>query len=174
MSEPYVGEIRIFAGNFAPRGWAVCNGQLLAISQNTALFSILGTTYGGNGTSTFGLPNLQNAIPMGNGQGLGLTPRVLGETGGEPSVTLTSNQVGAHNHAFACGAGTKGNNTTVTNQSNADLVLGTNAYSTTTDNTAMSPAMLQPTPASQPHENRQPFLGLTFIIALQGVFPPRN
>ena len=174
MSDQYVGEIRIFAGNFAPSGWALCNGQLLSISQNAALFSLLGTQFGGNGTSNFALPNLQNSVPMHAGNGAGLTPRVVGEVGGEASVTLLSNQVGLHNHVFNCSAGTKGVSATVTNQSNADLSSGTNAYATASDGTVMSPQMLQPTAPSLPHENRQPFLGVTFIIALRGIFPPRN
>jgi microcystin-dependent protein len=174
MSSPFLGEIRIFCGNFNPRGWALCDGQLLSISQNTALFSILGTTYGGNGTSNFALPDFRDRVPMSFGNGPGLTPRVLGETGGEATVTLSSNQVGSHNHTFGCAAGSKGESATVTNQSNSDLVLGVNAYATAADATVMLPNMLQPTPASQPHENRQPYQGVTFIIATQGVFPPRN
>jgi len=169
----YLGEIRVFAGNFAPSGWALCNGQLLSISQNTALFSLLGTTYGGNGTSTFALPNLQNMVPMSFGNGSGLTPRVQGETAGETTVTLTFNQVGAHNHTFGCAAGSKGENATVTNQSNGDLLPGTNVYATAKDSTIMNPGMLKPTP-SGPHENMQPYLGVTFIIALTGVYPARN
>src|SRR6266496_5051174 len=100
MADPFLGEIRIFAGNFAPRGWAVCNGQLLAISQNTALFSLLGTTYGGDGRTTFGLPNLQGRAPMHQGQGPGLTPRTLGEQAGSQTVTLIANEMVSHNHAM--------------------------------------------------------------------------
>ena len=175
MANPFLGEIRIFTGNFAPRGWALCNGQLLSIQQNTALFSLLGTTYGGNGTTNFALPDLRDRVPMDFGNGPGLTPRVLGEVGGEVTVTLQSNQVGSHNHTFGCAAGTKGESTTVTNQSNGDLTPGKNAYATASDGTKMPPTMLQPSAAaSLPHENRQPFQGLNFIIALQGIFPPRN
>lgn len=112
---------------------------------------------------------------MGQGSGPGLTPRFIGKTGGANSVTLLSNQVGSHNHTFGCAAGTKGDSPTVTNQSNADQLLGMNSYATASDSTKMNPNMLQPAAAaSQPHENRQPFLAVTFIIALQGIFPPRN
>ena len=174
MSSQFVAEIKIFAGNFPPKGWAVCNGQIMSIAQNTALFSLLGTQYGGNGQTTFALPNLQGRAPMHQGQGPGLTDRVIGEQGGEETVTLTSQQVGSHNHVFNCSAGTKGSNSTVTNQSNADQTLGVSSYASATDGTAMSPAMIQSLPLSQPHENRQPYLGVTFIIALQGIFPARN
>lgn len=176
MANPYLAEIRIFAGNFAPKGWALCNGQILPISQNTALFSLLGTNYGGNGTSNFGLPNLQGMAPMHWGNGAGLTPRVIGETGGEVAVGLTSNQVGVHQHGWLCGAaGSKGENNTVTGEVNADTATGTfQAYATTSSGPAMSPGLIQPTQASGSHENRQPYQVLNFIIALQGVFPPRS
>lgn len=175
MANPYLGEIRIFAGNFAPKGWALCNGQLLAISSSTALFSILGTQFGGNGTTNFALPNLQGNVPMHQGSGPGLTPRFMGQTGGGATVTLSANQVAAHTHGFTCSSGTKGEVNTVSGNLLADEKTGTiMTYATAPDATQMSPNTLQPTPASQPHENRQPFLGLTFIIAVQGVFPSRN
>jgi microcystin-dependent protein len=175
MADPYLGEIRIFGGNFAPRGWALCNGQIMSITQNTALFSLLGTAYGGNGTSTFGLPNFQGCAPMHWGNGAGLTPRVVGEQDGTPTVTLLSSEVAAHSHGFNCGTGSKGENSTVGNQVPADEKTGgIQTYSTSKDATTMSPAMIAPTPASQPHENMQPFLVLSFIIALQGVYPPRG
>jgi microcystin-dependent protein len=175
MANPYLGEIRIFAGNFAPTGWALCNGQLLSISQNTALFSILGTTYGGDGRSTFALPNFQGNVPMHAGSGAGLTPHVLGETGGVTTVTLLSNQIPSHSHTFNCSSGTKGETNVVTGNLLADEKTGTiTTYATSTDGTRMNPNTLQTTPASQPHDNMQPYLGLTFIIALRGVFPSRN
>ncbi|MBS1858600.1 MAG: phage tail protein [Acidobacteria bacterium] len=175
MANPFVGEIRMFAGNFAPRGWALCNGQLLSIASNSALFSLLGTFYGGNGTSNFALPNLQGMAAMNQGQGPGLTNRVLGETGGVSAVTLLSNQVPAHNHTFNCATGSKGDSSTVAGNFNADEGAGTTAiYATASDGTTMNPLMVQPLPASQPHENMQPYQCLNFIIALQGVYPARS
>ena len=175
MANPYVGEIRMFAGNFAPRNWALCDGQLMAISQNTALFSLLGTQFGGDGRTTFALPNLQGMAPMHQGNGAGLTPRVVGETGGESTVTLLSSQIASHSHAFNCGVGSKGETSTVTSQYNCDEAAGTTPiYATTTDGSVMSPAMLQSPGNSLPHENMQPYQCVTFIIALAGVFPPRS
>src|SRR5436190_24307033 len=121
MSSPFVAEIRIFAGNFAPTGWALCDGQLLAISQNTALFSLLGTQYGGDGKSTFGLPNLQGSAPMHQGSGAGLSQRFVGEQGGTDNVTLIASEVPGHTHGtFGCGAGSKGTNNTPSNEVLAD------------------------------------------------------
>ncbi|MDE3167807.1 MAG: phage tail protein [Acidobacteriota bacterium] len=175
MANPYLAEIRLFAGTFAPKGWALCNGQILSISQNTALFSLLGTTYGGNGISTFALPNLQGMAPMAQGQGPGLTLRVLGEVSGEAQVTLLSSEVPAHTHTYNCASGSKGDSSTVAGQFNADEPAGgTPIYATTSDGTTMNPSMVQPTAASLPHENRQPYQCLNFIIALQGVFPSRS
>jgi microcystin-dependent protein len=174
MSAPFVGEIRIFAGNFPPRNWAFCNGQLLAISQNTALFSLLGTTYGGNGTSNFALPNLQGCAPMHAGQGPGLTDRVLGELSGSPTVTLLTTEVPQHSHTYTAGSGSRGNVAAITGNVNSDAAFQTNIYGPTADSTLMSPTMLTPLPASQPHENMQPYLALNFIIALAGIFPARN
>lgn len=175
MANPYVAEIRMFCGNFAPRGWALCNGQILPISQNTALFSLLGTTYGGNGTSNFALPNLQGSAPMHQGNGAGLTPRVLGETGGESTVTLLASQAPAHNHVYNCGTGSKGETSVLANQVNCDEATGSQTiYATTTDGSVMGPGMVQALTPSQPHQNMQPYQCLNFIIALQGVFPPRS
>src|SRR4051794_13548452 len=120
MSSPFLAEIRIFAGNFAPSGWALCNGQIMSISQNTALFSLLGTTYGGDGRTTFALPNMQGMAPMHQGQGPGLTPRNLGEIGGSPTVSLLATEVAAHSHAYNCGSGGRGNVTTVAGNVNSD------------------------------------------------------
>jgi microcystin-dependent protein len=175
MASPFLAEIRIFAGNFAPVGWAVCNGQILPISQNTALFSLLGTQYGGNGTSNFALPNLQGMVPMHAGSGPGLTPRVQGEVGGSPTVTVLSNQVPQHNHTYNAGSGGRGGTVnTVANNVNCEAPALTNIYGGSTDGTKMSPLMLQSTPGSLPHENRQPYQVLTFIIAMQGIFPSRS
>ena len=175
MSSPFLGEIRMFAGSFNPAGWQFCNGQLLPISQYTALFSLIGTYYGGNGTSNFALPNLQGMAPMHQGNGAGLTPRVLGETSGSATVTLSANQAPAHSHTYNCGSGSKGDTNTVASQVNCDEPTGTQQiYATTSDGSVMGPGMLQPTPTSVPHENRQPFVALSFIIAMQGIFPARN
>lgn len=170
--DPFIGEIRIFAGNFAPYGWAFCNGQLLPIAQNTALFSLLGTTYGGDGKTNFALPNLQGRAPMHEGAGPGLTPRTLGEIGGDASVTLLTSEMPMHNHTIS-GCTSPGSQADPTN-----AVWGTSgrgkapAYSTTGD-TDMNLQSLNSTGGSQPHNNRQPYLALSFIIAMQGIFPSR-
>jgi len=174
MSNPFVGEVRIWSLNFAPRGWAECNGQLLPISQNTALFSILGTTYGGNGTSNFALPNLQGMAPMHPGQGPGLSLYDLGETGGSQTVTLIQGQMPQHTHALQVREGG-----TTTNAPSAAVVLGNAAPSrvylpATPVNTTLSAASITVAGGSQSHENMQPYLTLTINIALQGIFPSRN
>jgi microcystin-dependent protein len=175
VAEPFVAEIRIFAGNFAPTGWALCNGQILPISQNTALFALLGTYYGGDGKTTFALPNLQGSAPMHQGQGQGLSDRFIGEVGGSPTVTLLNSEMPMHNH-FARADGAGGNNASPAG--NVWSTLGTTRtppplYSSTS-NTQMSVQALAPAGGSQPHNNMSPYLVLTFIIALQGVFPPRG
>jgi microcystin-dependent protein len=172
MSDPFVAEIRMFAGNFAPTGWALCNGQLLPLSQNTALFSLLGTTYGGDGKSTFALPNLQDSAPMHPGQGAGLSLYDLGQQGGSPNVTLLVSELPLHNH-IANAKTSLGNSQTPADQTWA----GSNnakQYVNTAPNLAMSPLALSPTGGSLPHNNLAPYLVVTFIIALQGVFPPRT
>jgi microcystin-dependent protein len=174
MASPFVAEIRIFCGNFAPKGWALCNGQILPISQNTALFSLLGTTYGGDGKSNFALPNLQGMAPMFYGQGAGLSLHDIGETSGSPTVSLLTTEIPQHTHTYTAGAGGRGNVKTVPGNVNTDAPFQTNIYGATKDATQMSPTMIAPTPASQPHENMQPYLTINFIIALQGVFPPRS
>lgn len=174
MSNQFVAEIRIFTGNFAPKGWAQCNGQLMPISQNTALFSLLGTFYGGDGKSNFALPNLQGSAPMQAGQGPGLSLRDLGETGGEQTVTLLQTEMPAHSHtAQAAGGGGQpgpGNNAWA-----SGLKTGPSLYSATgANNVQMNPFGTSISGGNQPHNNMPPFLGLTFIIALQGVFPARS
>ena len=174
MANPFVAEIRIFAGNFAPLGWALCDGQLMPISQNTALFSLLGTTYGGNGTTTFALPNLQGSAPMHAGQGLGLSLRDLGETGGEQAVTLLQTEMPAHSHTVQCLSAGEGDNSPL----NAVWAGGGRGappiYTPTGNNVQMNPFATSITGGNLPHINMPPFLGLTFIIALQGVFPARS
>jgi microcystin-dependent protein len=181
MSEPFVGEIRVFAITFAPVGWADCNGQLMSISQNTALFSILGTTYGGNGTTNFALPNLQGSAPLSAGQGNGLSLRSLGEIGGSQTVTLLTSQVPPHVHNIAVAANAPGSTAQTTPANNT--VFGsshsktdTKAYVTVAGQPqiAMAPQMLLPNNGSQPHNTLPPFLTLRFCIALQGIFPTRS
>jgi microcystin-dependent protein len=180
MSSPFVAEIRIFGFNFAPTGWAQCNGQLLPISQNTALFSLLGTFYGGDGKSTFALPNLQNSVAINQGQGPGLSLRDLGESGGEQAVTLPLTEMPSHNHSFVC---TTANATTAASSGNqpargftGNLQGNVQAkmYSTVAPNAQMSPNAIGITGSSQPHNNMMPYLTVNFCIALQGVFPPRS
>ena len=171
MSDPFVAEIRMFAGNFAPTGWAQCNGQLLPISQNTALFSLLGTFYGGDGKSTFALPNLQDSAPLQQGQGAGLGLYDLGQQGGSQFVTLIESELPSHTH-IANAKTSLGNSQTPADQTWA----GSNnakQYVNTAPNTAMSPFALSPAGGSLPHNNMALYLVVTFIIAMQGVFPQR-
>jgi len=176
MADPFVAEIRMFAGNFAPTGWALCNGQLLPISQNTALFSLLGTTYGGNGQTTFALPNLQGSVPVGFGQGPGLSLRDLGEIGGEPTVTLLSTEMPVHSHTAQ--ASTSGGTDSPANATWGESKLGKtplNVYAASgANNVAMSPQALAVAGGGLPHNNMPPYLCLTFIIALQGIYPSRS
>lgn len=179
MSDQFVAEIRIFPFNFAPSGWAICDGQLMGISQNTALFSLLGTTYGGDGKSTFALPNLQGAVPMQPGQGQGLSLRDLGEMSGSDNITLLTSEIPVHTHTAQV------SNQTATLNGPAGNVpariaydTGTTsgsgvAYSTTAPTVQMAPQALSITGGGLPHNNLQPYLVLTFCIALQGIYPPR-
>ena len=176
MANPFVAEIRIFPFNFAPIGWAMCNGQLLPISQNTALFSLLGTTYGGNGTSNFALPNLQGSAPMAPGQGSGLSSYELGESGGSTTVTLLENEMPDHSHAARCESGA-GSHRSPANRVWSASSGGTPpppCYSDAAPSVHMSSSALGLTGGNQPHNNLQPYLTLNFCIALQGVFPPRS
>ena len=172
MADPFVAEIRVFPFNFAPRGWAWCDGQLLPLSQNTALFSLLGTTYGGNGKSNFALPDLQGRAPMHPGQGSGLSLRDLGETGGSETVTLLQSEIPAHSHTVRSVAEAGEEN----DPSGAALgvPIGNAMYSDATTTVAMAPEALAVTGGSTPHNNMQPYLTFYFNIALQGVFPPRS
>jgi microcystin-dependent protein len=178
MSQPYVGEIRIFGFNFAPRDWAFCDGQLVPISQNDALFAILGTTFGGDGQVTFGLPNMQGNAPMHWGNGPGLTPRVIGEVLGTASVTLTSQEMPMHNHMFIAAAQPSDQTQWVAKPaSNAQISAGNpgQVYSTTTTPpVAFSPRAIGANGQSQPHNNLQPLLTMNFCISMFGIFPSRN
>jgi microcystin-dependent protein len=174
MSNPFLAEIRIFTGGFAPKGWAQCDGQLLPISQNTALFSLLGTTYGGNGTSNFALPNLQGCAPMQAGQGPGLTLRDLGETAGEQTVTLLQTEMAAHSHGALGATGSTSASPVGNAWASGAKLGGGNFYAASGSNTPMSPFALTIAGGNLPHNNMAPFLGLMFIIALQGVFPARS
>lgn len=166
MSEPFLAEIKIISWNFAPKGWTFCNGQLLPINQNQALFSILGTTYGGDGMRTFGLPNLQGRTPFHVGNGI-----VLGEMGGETSHTLNIQELPAHNHV-PVGSSNQAN---LANPAGSLWAKdGSNPYNSANDGNAMNPQCILPTGGNQPHENMSPYLVLNFIIALQGIFPSQN
>ncbi len=176
MSEPFTAEIRIFAGNFAPRGWAFCDGQLLPISQNTALFSLIGTTYGGDGRTTTALPNLQGRSPMHPGRGPGLTSRRLGEKVGVETVTLSEAQIPAHNHTVR-GVTTGAANGAPTNTSafaRSQAAVRNYENNTTTSLVDLASATLSTTGGSQAHSNMQPFLTLNYIIALVGLYPSRS
>src|SRR5688572_24783442 len=170
MSDPFVAEIRMFGFNFPPTGWAFCNGQLLPISQNTALFSLLGTTYGGDGKSTFALPNLQGNAALHPGQGQGLSLRDLGEIGGAQSITLLASEIPVHTHlAIAAPVGGVANPTNLTWAPSNAQKLAANFYATSAGTSpAMSPLALSVTGGSLPHNNMMPYLTLNFCIALQG------
>jgi microcystin-dependent protein len=173
MADPFVAEIRIFPFNFAPKGWAFCNGQILPLSQNTALFSLLGTTYGGDGKSTFALPNLQGEAPMHPGQGQGLSLRDLGEIGGAESITLLVSEMPLHPHTLNCSIDDADLRIPSPARSMAKSSSG-NMYATANGNQLMAFQALPPAGGGLPHNNMQPYLTLNFCIALQGVFPPRG
>jgi len=167
VSQPILGSIMLFAGNFAPRNWAMCEGQLLPISQNTALFSILGTTYGGNGTSNFALPDLRGRAPIGMGQGPDLSDYIEGEQGGAESVTLTTAEIPAHAHNQPATAGAE-----TTNRPNGAIPAEGGVYAATSDGSQL--AATTSAGGGQPHENRTPYLVMNYVIALEGIFPSRN
>jgi microcystin-dependent protein len=170
VSQPFIAEIKMFAGNFAPRGYAFCDGQLLSIAQNTALFSLIGTTYGGNGITTFGLPDLRGRVPMHQGQGPGLTSRVIGELSGEEVHTLSTPELPVHNHSV--GAATTASSKNPTNNVPAFTAGGSSYAAAPT--TTMNASMVGGGGGNQPHNNMQPYLVVSFIIALVGIFPSRN
>jgi microcystin-dependent protein len=172
VSEPFVGEIRMFGFNFPPQGWALCDGQLLSISQNAALFSLLGTTYGGDGESTFALPDLRSRVPVSQGQGDGLSSYAEGQAGGTETVTLAAAQMPAHTHAVSASS------SPAASERPAGRVLARSpdhSYIPEPDtDTVMNAKMIGAAGNSQPHDNIQPYLALNFCIALQGVFPARE
>lgn len=171
MADPFVAEIRIFPFNFAPKGWAFCNGQLMPISQNTALFSLLGTIYGGDGKSNFALPNLQGSVPMFWGQGPGLSLHDIGETGGSDTVTLIQSEIPAHNHTVGVSQADALERTPSAQLFATGIGVGLYGPGNTTQ---LNPQALSPSGGSQPHNNLQPYLTLNFCIALQGIYPPRT
>ena len=172
MSEPFIAEIKIFAGSFAPRGWAFCNGQLLPIAQNTALFSLIGTTYGGDGRTTTALPNLQGRVPMHPGRGPGLTSRRLGETGGVETVTLTEAQMANHGHAMAADPN-PAEQITPANNALARSV-GGSVYGPDSNLVPLNATAMPNAGGGQAHNNVQPYLAINFIIALVGLYPSRS
>lgn len=171
MSNPFVAEIRIVGFNFAPRGWAFCDGQLLPLSQNTALFSLLGTMYGGNGKSNFALPDFQGSAPMQHGQGPGLSDYFIGEAGGAETVSLLVSEIPGHTHTLQASANPGSSNNPAGNLYAAPR--SGSAYAPSGSLVAMSPDALAPAGGDQPHNNMPPYLVLNFIIAMQGVFPQR-
>jgi microcystin-dependent protein len=172
VADPFVAEMRIFPFNFPPKGWAFCDGQILPISQNTALFSLLGTTYGGDGKSNFALPNMQGNAPMHPGQGPGLSLHDLGETGGSETVTLLESEIPAHSHTAR--ASVQDSTTRIVAGQLPATGVGVSLYGPAPANAQLSPNALTPAGGDQPHNNMQPYLTLNFCIALQGVFPPRT
>ena len=173
MGEPFVGEVRMFGGSFAPAGWAMCQGQLMPISENETLFNLIGTTYGGDGQETFALPDLQGRVPMHQGQGPGISQSYLiGEKAGVETVTLTTQQIPVHNHAFLCSTDAAAS----TDPTNQVIAQSSQIHVFTQDvtNRQMNANALTPQGGSQPHENLQPYLCITFIISLFGVFPSQN
>jgi microcystin-dependent protein len=175
MADPFVAEVRVFGFNFPPKGWAFCDGQLMPISQNTALFSLLGTMYGGDGKSTFALPDLQGRVPISSGQGAGLSQYFVGEETGSETETLLISEIPAHNHNIMTQVQPAGSNTADSASSISRSVGGSAFKATPFGTTAnLAPEAMTVTGASLPHNNMMPYLTLNYCIALQGVFPPRS
>ena len=180
MAEPFIGQVMIFAGNFVPQGWAMCNGQLLPINQNVALYSLLGTVYGGDGISTFGLPDLRGRVPVGTGAGAGLQNVVPGQTGGATQATLTADNLPAHTHTLV-GNSSAGSQTSPAGASLAQVNTGTArepqtvlGYVPTAPNAPMAAGSIGTTGSSQAFNTQPPYLGMNYIIALVGIYPPRS
>ena len=177
MAQPYVGEIRMFAGNFPPNGWMFCDGQLLPISENETLFQLIGTTYGGDGQTTFALPDFRGRVAVGTGQGPGLPTITLGEMAGEPTHTLISTEMPLHNHTLGANA----NFANIANPNGSTLAIGQSAngdavsmYINQAPNNALNAQSIGLAGGSQPHNNMQPYLGMNYIICVSGIFPSRN
>ena len=171
MAQPYVGEIRMFAGNFAPAGWMFCEGQLLPISEYETLFNLIGTTYGGDGQSTFALPDLRGRVPLHMGQGPGLSNYIIGQNGGTEAVTLTTLQLPQHSHAAMAQSQTGGQTSPAGGVWAASTL---SQYSTNAADANMNPASIQPNGGNQPHDNMLPFQCISFVISLSGVYPPQS
>jgi microcystin-dependent protein len=168
MAEPFIGQLLCVGFNYAPKGWALCQGQLMAIQQNSALFSLLGVMYGGNGTTTFALPDLRGRTAIGFGQGQGLSSYTQGEMAGQENVTLLGTQMPTHNHGVSCSSGDPADTSPV------NTVPAAGGSYSPTANATMNPGMIQPAGGSQPHENRPPYMAMNWIIALQGIYPSRS
>jgi microcystin-dependent protein len=172
MASPYIGELRLFGGSFAPYGWALCNGQLLSIAQYSPLYQLIGTTYGGDGVNTFGVPNLQGRFPIHQGQGNGLQNYVLGQIAGSETITLQGSQLPPHSHQAV---GSSGNSTPPANATWGSSGAAQNSFGPgTSANAVMNPACIGLTGGNQPHDNMTPYLAITFIIALEGIYPSQT
>lgn len=174
--DPFIGEIKIFAGNFAPQGWAFCDGSTLAISSYTALFSLLGTTYGGDGVTNFKLPDLRGRVPVHMGSGPGLSNYVIGQSGGTETVSLTASQLPSHTHTANCASTNNVGNqvSPVGNYWSTDPGGNTGAYNSAANGSQLAQGAIGPAGGGQPHDNLQPFMAVNYIIALNGVYPSRS
>ena len=172
MSDPYIGEIRMWPANFAPAGWMLCKGQLVPISESEALFNLIGTTYGGDGQSTFALPDLQGRVPVDDGQGAGQPTRILGEKGGAETVGITTATMAAHSHAFMASGTQGGTNNASGNVPAANLNISLYYEDVPAPTAALTPDVIKPDGGNQPHDNMQKFLVINFIISLYGLYPP--